>query len=167
MATTLLTRFLRRTPTSTSAAAAHLIFPSFSFSFSTFTQDSDYKPTRTIKLDSYNEEQPKKLLQIAHPLQTGGPEEVAITRHSPIGFHLRLCMPGVAKDGFKTWVENNTVFYKGFGEIEDESETSGRNYGGNIELDPRFFKVTGIQSWMKHGILWVLVLGQYNPETHN
>ncbi|XP_027183249.1 uncharacterized protein LOC113781502 [Coffea eugenioides] len=159
MATALLTRFLSRT---TPRTTTRLIFSS---SPSSFPQNSDEDPAKIIAIRDYNEEQPRRIHQIAHPLQTGGPEEAIINLVSPIGWYLRLCMPGVAEDGFKAWVDkdSNTLFYKGYGEIEDDSETSGRNYGGNIEFEPSLFKVEEIQPKMRHGILRILVLGQHQP----
>ena len=92
-----------------------------------------------------------------NPFQSGGPKDVVAVDELKDGILVRVTLPGIAQDGCRVWVENNTVFFAGRGEIEHESETSGRTYGGSLEFDPDFSKVEEVKSEMKNGILKMII----------
>lgn len=73
------------------------------------------------------------------------------------GILVRVTLPGIGQDGHKVWVENNTVFFAGKGEIEYENEDSGRIYGGSLEFNPEVYKIEEVHSEMKNGILRMII----------
>ncbi|XP_027080372.2 14.7 kDa heat shock protein [Coffea arabica] len=95
--------------------------------------------------------------KMENPFQSGGPKYVVAVDELKDGILVRVTLPGIAQDGCRVWVENNTVFFAGRGEIEHESETSGRTYGGSLEFDPDFSKVEEVKSEMKNGILRMII----------
>lgn len=93
------------------------------------------------------------MVKMDNPFQFGGKKDAVAVDEGKDSLLVRITLPGVGEGGCKVWVENNTVFFAGEGEIECEGENSGRSYGGSLEFNPEFNKVNEVKSEMKHGIL--------------
>ncbi|CAI9095828.1 OLC1v1031850C1 [Oldenlandia corymbosa var. corymbosa] len=118
---------------------------------------SDPKTKRQFIFVMIKQGSPQQGLKMENPLQSGGPKDLVAVDEVKDGLLVRILLPGVGEDGCKVWVENNTVFFSGKGDIECENEISGRSYGGSLEFDPKLNKVDEIKSEMKHGILRMIV----------
>lgn len=75
------------------------------------------------------------------------------------GILLRVNMLGVGPEGYKVWMEDNSIFFKGAGEREHESEDP-RTYEGTCQLDLEVFKAEEFETQMRNGVLMVLMKGQ-------
>lgn len=98
-------------------------------------------------------------LKMENPFQLRGPKDVIAVDElkDGNGILVRVTLPGVGEDGFRVWVEKNTVFFAGRGEIEREDEDCGRHYGGSLEFNPEFNKVDEVKAEMKNGILKMII----------
>ncbi|XP_071918334.1 14.7 kDa heat shock protein-like [Coffea arabica] len=160
---TLLNRFLRlRPPITATSTLTHRFLCSKSAGKSSTTATSE-SARETGEKTSNSQESPLVIkgspqeFKMENPFQSGGPKDVVAVDELKDGILVRVTLPGIAQDGCRVWVENNTVFFAGRGEIELESETSGRTYGGSLEFDPDFSKVEEVKSEMKNGILKMII----------
>lgn len=78
-------------------------------------------------------------------------------RETADGLHLRVDMPGLAKEDVKVSVEQNTLIIKGEGKKEFEGDETGRRYASRIDLPEKLYKANDIKAEMKNGVLKVFV----------
>ncbi|GAB4825920.1 hypothetical protein Ancab_008787 [Ancistrocladus abbreviatus] len=71
--------------------------------------------------------------------------------------HLRLDMPGLAKDHVKITAEQATLVIDGEGEKEAWETDTAANYICRIDLPEKIFKTDAIKAEMKNGVLKVTV----------
>lgn len=102
--------------------------------------------------------------KMENPFQSVGPKEVLEVDTLKDGILVRVAMPGVGEDGIKVWLENNTVYFTGKGEIEVESEESGRKYGGSLEFSTDCCKAEKVEAQMKNGILRMVIKGEMGQD---
>ncbi|XP_055819460.1 14.7 kDa heat shock protein-like [Solanum dulcamara] len=102
--------------------------------------------------------------KMENPFQSAGPKEVLEVDTVKDGILVRVAMPGVSEEGIKVWLENNTVYFTGRGEIEVESEESGRKYGGSLEFSTDCCKAGKVEAQMKNGILRMVIKGEMEQD---
>ncbi|XP_059275974.1 14.7 kDa heat shock protein-like [Lycium ferocissimum] len=102
--------------------------------------------------------------KMENPFQSAGPKEVLEVDNVKDGILIRVAMPGVGEDGIKVWLEDNTVYFTGRGEIEVESEESGRKYGGSLEFSTDCCKAEQVEAQMKNGILRMVIKGDMGED---
>nr|Q39818.1 RecName: Full=Heat shock 22 kDa protein, mitochondrial; Flags: Precursor [Glycine max]AAB03096.1 Hsp23.9 [Glycine max] len=78
-------------------------------------------------------------------------------RETEDALHLRVDMPGLAKEDVKISVEQNTLIIKGEGAKEGDEEESARRYTSRIDLPDKLYKIDQIRAEMKNGVLKVVV----------
>ncbi|OIT23025.1 PREDICTED: 14.7 kDa heat shock protein-like [Nicotiana attenuata] len=103
-------------------------------------------------------------IKMENPFQSAGPSNVLEVDNVKDGILVRVAMPGVSEDRIKVWLENNTVYFTGKGEIELESEKSGRKYGGSLEFKTDCCKAEKVEAQIKDGILRMVVKGEMGEE---
>lgn len=102
--------------------------------------------------------------KMENPFQSAGPKEVLEVDTLKDGILVRVAMPSVGEDGIKVWLENNTVYFTGKGDIEVESEESGRKYGGSLEFSTDCCKAEKVEAQMKNGILRMVIKGEMGED---
>ncbi|KAK4338254.1 hypothetical protein RND71_042741 [Anisodus tanguticus] len=143
-------------------AGASTLFKSHSitrFFSSTTTTTSDSNSTEPIMVKGAPQE-----FKMENPFQSAGPKEVLEVDNVKDGILIRVAMPGVSEDGIKVWLEDNTVYFTGKGEIEVESEESGRKYGGSLEFSADCCKAEKVEAQMKNGILRMVIKGEMGED---
>ncbi|KAL5982247.1 hypothetical protein ACLOJK_016318 [Asimina triloba] len=89
---------------------------------------------------------------------SGGGRRGWDAREDENGLHLRIDMPGLAKEDVSVSAEQSTLIIKGEGPKEsDENDEGGRRYSSRIDLPPELYSLEGIKAQMKNGVLRIYV----------
>ncbi|CAN4077962.1 unnamed protein product [Withania somnifera] len=154
------------------AAVASTLFK-FLSSESQFFSTASPSITRCFSSDSKEQEKSTEPIlvmgapqefKMENPFQSAGPNEVLKVDTVKDGILVRVAMPGVSEDGIKVWLEKNTVYFTGKGEIELEIEDSARKYGGSLEFSTDCCKAEKVEAQMKNGILRMVVKGEMGQD---
>ncbi|KAF3677015.1 putative vesicle-associated protein 1-1-like [Capsicum annuum] len=158
-ASTLIKLLSSKSQFTTAAPSVRRLFSSTSTTDSNSLSNEDGKSTEPILVTGA----PQKF-KMENPFQSAGPKEVLEVDTVKDGILVRVAMPGVSEDGIKVWLEDNTVYFTGRGEIEVESEDSGRKYGGSLEFSTDCCKAEKVDAQVKNGILRMVIKGEMGQD---